>query len=116
HDPNVFFFFQAEDGIRDFHVTGVQTCALPIARTAASRLQGARACADRRARECAGAPRGSAGAGPARCGAGAPRGGAGGRADPRERCTGDRARGTDTEATARTPGAARTELPRAAGA
>src|SRR5215475_15526613 len=25
-----FFFFQAEDGIRDFHATGVQTCALPI--------------------------------------------------------------------------------------
>src|SRR5690606_40463666 len=25
-----FCFFQAEDGIRDFHVTGVQTCALPI--------------------------------------------------------------------------------------
>src|SRR5690606_25960633 len=25
-----FFFFQAEDGIRDFHVTGVQTCALPM--------------------------------------------------------------------------------------
>src|SRR5690606_40668053 len=25
-----FFFFRAEDGIRDFHVTGVQTCALPI--------------------------------------------------------------------------------------
>src|SRR5690606_40353545 len=24
--------FQAEDGIRDFHVTGVQTCALPISR------------------------------------------------------------------------------------
>src|SRR5436309_7096819 len=24
------FFIQAEDGIRDFHVTGVQTCALPI--------------------------------------------------------------------------------------
>src|SRR5690606_40123056 len=24
------FFFQAEDGIRDFRVTGVQTCALPI--------------------------------------------------------------------------------------
>src|SRR5690606_10719845 len=24
------FFFRAEDGIRDFHVTGVQTCALPI--------------------------------------------------------------------------------------
>src|SRR5690348_17587521 len=27
---NVFFFFQAEDGIRDGRVTGVQTCALPI--------------------------------------------------------------------------------------
>src|SRR5690606_10980445 len=27
---NVYFFFQAEDGIRGFHVTGVQTCALPI--------------------------------------------------------------------------------------
>src|SRR2546430_6302582 len=25
-----FFFFQAEDGIRDLTVTGVQTCALPI--------------------------------------------------------------------------------------
>src|SRR5690606_40711928 len=29
-DKLMFFFFQAEDGIRDFHVTGVQTCALPI--------------------------------------------------------------------------------------
>src|SRR5437870_8495328 len=28
--PFFFFFFQAEDGIRDGHVTGVQTCALPI--------------------------------------------------------------------------------------
>src|SRR5260370_42419898 len=27
---NIFFFFQAEDGIRDSSVTGVQTCALPI--------------------------------------------------------------------------------------
>src|SRR3989454_11222962 len=27
---NLFFFFQAEDGIRDYKVTGVQTCALPI--------------------------------------------------------------------------------------
>src|SRR2546426_12506369 len=26
-----FFFFQAEDGIRDYKVTGVQTCALPLA-------------------------------------------------------------------------------------
>src|SRR6266536_2694396 len=29
-----FFFFQAEDGIRDPLVTGVQTCALPISRRA----------------------------------------------------------------------------------
>src|SRR5256885_7805830 len=28
----VFFFFQAEDGIRDYKVTGVQTCALPISK------------------------------------------------------------------------------------
>src|SRR2546426_2638409 len=28
----MFFFFQAEDGIRDYKVTGVQTCALPIFR------------------------------------------------------------------------------------
>src|SRR5690606_39394105 len=28
----LIFFLQAEDGIRDFHVTGVQTCALPIYR------------------------------------------------------------------------------------
>src|SRR2546427_3653257 len=27
----MFFFFQAEDGIRDLTVTGVQTCALPVA-------------------------------------------------------------------------------------
>src|SRR5690606_40412664 len=27
------FIFQEEDGIRDFHVTGVQTCALPISST-----------------------------------------------------------------------------------
>src|SRR5437016_10105606 len=26
----IYFFFQAEDGIRDWSVTGVQTCALPI--------------------------------------------------------------------------------------
>src|SRR3989454_8772802 len=29
-----FFFFQAEDGIRDYKVTGVQTCALPISNLA----------------------------------------------------------------------------------
>src|SRR5439155_23687122 len=32
-----FFFFQAEDGIRDGHVTGVQTCALPISPSGAAR-------------------------------------------------------------------------------
>src|SRR5256885_3635984 len=32
------FFFQAEDGIRDYKVTGVQTCALPISLDAAHRL------------------------------------------------------------------------------
>src|SRR5215467_2930650 len=31
--PFFFFFFQAEDGIRDYKVTGVQTCALPILHT-----------------------------------------------------------------------------------
>src|SRR5690606_21663689 len=36
----VFFFFQAEDGIRDFHVTGVQTCALPISAGSTSRAGG----------------------------------------------------------------------------
>src|SRR2546429_1779028 len=30
YDILYFFFFQAEDGIRDVAVTGVQTCALPI--------------------------------------------------------------------------------------
>src|SRR5690606_40789106 len=34
-----FFFFQAEDGIRDFHVTGVQTCALPIFRVSPGRIR-----------------------------------------------------------------------------
>src|SRR5690606_40720876 len=32
------FFFQAEDGIRDFHVTGVQTCALPISITSSTAI------------------------------------------------------------------------------
>src|SRR5256885_8670604 len=37
----LIFFFQAEDGIRDYKVTGVQTCALPIspARTRATTCQ-----------------------------------------------------------------------------
>src|SRR5690554_7843286 len=35
-DRGFCFFFQAEDGIRDADVTGVQTCALPILSTAGS--------------------------------------------------------------------------------
>src|SRR5204863_7162281 len=35
-----FFFFQAEDGIRDLYVTGVQTCALPISRVSVPGLEG----------------------------------------------------------------------------
>src|SRR5437762_7692126 len=35
----MFFFFQAEDGIRDTSVTGVQTCALPILYAAGRRLR-----------------------------------------------------------------------------
>src|SRR5206468_7359283 len=37
-----FFFFQAEDGIRDLIVTGVQTCALPIYRWCFARCLGHR--------------------------------------------------------------------------
>src|SRR2546430_7571174 len=42
--PDVyFFFFQAEDGIRDLTVTGVQTCALPISScTGTARIPGRR--------------------------------------------------------------------------
>src|SRR5579885_3771429 len=46
-----FFFFQAEDGIRDRNVTGVQTCALPIcpaARAGTRAGPGARRARDRR--------------------------------------------------------------------
>src|SRR5256885_12009110 len=34
------FFFQAEDGIRDYKVTGVQTCALPISQVSGARAHG----------------------------------------------------------------------------
>src|SRR5690606_9507743 len=37
-----YFFFQAEDGIRDFHVTGVQTCALPILKQPGSTINWSR--------------------------------------------------------------------------
>src|SRR5205807_7349009 len=53
-----FFFFQAEDGIRDYKVTGVQTCALPIFKSvmsgAGSALMGiGSARGDNRARQAA---------------------------------------------------------------
>src|SRR5205807_6830965 len=35
-DTDLAFFFHAEDGIRDYKVTGVQTCALPISHSASS--------------------------------------------------------------------------------
>src|SRR5256885_11770478 len=38
-----FFFFQAEDGIRDYKVTGVQTCALPISERMRAGVELARA-------------------------------------------------------------------------
>src|SRR2546427_1401624 len=39
---SIFFFFQAEDGIRDLTVTGVQTCALPISRRRLAEPEGNR--------------------------------------------------------------------------
>src|SRR6266478_7259167 len=41
-----FFFFQAEDGIRDLTVTGVQTCALPISEFPYQQLEPGRLAAD----------------------------------------------------------------------
>src|SRR2546430_13260765 len=38
---SLFFFFQAEDGIRDLTVTGVQTCALPISTAAMQAMRDA---------------------------------------------------------------------------
>src|SRR2546430_10015534 len=46
-----FFFFQAEDGIRDLTVTGVQTCALPIS-TKAGPADAARKCEGCRGQGC----------------------------------------------------------------
>src|SRR2546430_17680389 len=54
-----FFFFQAEDGIRDLTVTGVQTCALPISARGRGFL---RACLEGRTRQCP--PDGGIGLGP----------------------------------------------------
>src|SRR5207237_6984905 len=49
-----FFFFQAEDGIRDSSVTGVQTCALPISRfsSAATRSAMSFAASAKKRRKC----------------------------------------------------------------
>src|SRR3989449_8018409 len=44
----MFFFFQAEDGIRDVAVTGVQTCALPILRRLGPTALARRPCRPRR--------------------------------------------------------------------
>src|SRR5256885_6981050 len=41
------FFFQAEDGIRDYKVTGVQTCALPICRRGVRSSEAEQAAAQR---------------------------------------------------------------------
>src|SRR3712207_5372331 len=49
-----FFFFQAEDGIRDIGVTGVQTCALPICGCAPSRPGRSGRRGDRSPRSCPG--------------------------------------------------------------
>src|SRR5207302_6628907 len=49
------FFFQAEDGIRDFHVTGVQTCALPIYQQGAGPLRARHGPADEPAAQAGGA-------------------------------------------------------------
>src|SRR5688572_30921271 len=51
-----FFFFQAEDGIRDLTVTGVQTCALPIFATYASRRSSSISARSVAERECGNKP------------------------------------------------------------
>src|SRR5256885_12724559 len=57
----VFFFFQAEDGIRDYKVTGVQTCALPIFAQGVRAPLGGAADLVERAAEAAGAAAAAAG-------------------------------------------------------
>src|SRR5690606_41209854 len=91
-DHSFFFFFQAEDGIRDFHVTGVQTCALPILRCGIDRWSASatgNSCGIRWPCAVALPDRRPDAAGPARPGApgaaGCPRVGEIGRASCRER-------------------------------
>src|SRR2546422_4615248 len=50
------FFFQAEDGIRDVAVTGVQTCALPISSCSSTRRPFSRVAASTRSPDWAAAP------------------------------------------------------------
>src|SRR5215813_15143538 len=72
HGTLFIFFFQAEDGIRDADVTGVQTCGLPISRRTRRRARlrhGPAARGDRRAREGRDRPRAAGAAGAARVGA-----------------------------------------------
>src|SRR5256885_11106894 len=57
----ILFFFQAEDGIRDYKVTGVQTCALPIFRGAPGVMKEVRALGARTSFMTPGAPRRRAG-------------------------------------------------------
>src|SRR2546430_12052566 len=75
-----FFFFQAEDGIRDLTVTGVQTCALPISglRQGALNPRGPRGLARRDARRVGAA---AARGGGARGAGGVGRGAGGGRGE-----------------------------------
>src|SRR5437870_9139199 len=69
----LLFFFQAEDGIRDGHVTGVQTCALPISGAGAGNGDGAAGGAN--ALASGGGRAGRGGRGAAGAGAGGGRGG-----------------------------------------
>src|SRR5256885_12150415 len=50
----LFFFFQAEDGIRDYKVTGVQTCALPISAAICGEEQASWSQLAQRIERCAG--------------------------------------------------------------
>src|SRR5256885_5472502 len=50
-----YFFFQAEDGIRDYKVTGVQTCALPISALRGEGIRSSRS-NNRRSRRLASRP------------------------------------------------------------
>src|SRR3989454_3982871 len=64
-----FFFFQAEDGIRDYKVTGVQTCALPISPRQLHRPRARWSCrgGDRRGSPPPPAPPPPPGSAPCRC-------------------------------------------------